>query len=191
MPLLKRTFDSISTIMKKAIKITGFALLAALIIIQFIHPARNQSTVITANDISNVFPVPDSVKTILVKACYDCHSNNTRYPWYSSLQPADWWLNDHIKDGKKELNFSEFGSYKLLKQAKRLKKSAKEVDEGEMPLDSYLWIHKDAVLTPVEKKTFMTWANDLSAQLFAKVPPEEIAEDKRQHDARKKAQEKK
>src|SRR5262245_31962911 len=82
--------------------------LLAFIVIQFIHPRRNRATGDQPNHIGNSFPIPDDVKVILKKACYDCHSNNTRYPWYSKIQPVDWWLTHHVNEGKMELNFDEY-----------------------------------------------------------------------------------
>jgi hypothetical protein len=87
-------------------------LLAALIVfiaIQFIRPARNECGQPSPTDISKIDSVPGNVQTILKTYCYDCHSNHTNYPWYSNIQPAGWWLASHIKEGKAELNFSEFG----------------------------------------------------------------------------------
>ena len=80
-------------------------ILVILIIIQFIHPARNRSTGDQPNNISKAYLVVPDVKAILAKACLDCHSNNTRYRWYFKIQPLDWWLTSHINDGKGELNF--------------------------------------------------------------------------------------
>ena len=85
-------------------------LIAAIILIQFIQPARNKSGQVLPTDITRMVTIPAEVKAILEVACYDCHSNNTRYPWYANIQPGGWWLANHIKKGKKELNFSEFGS---------------------------------------------------------------------------------
>src|SRR5215510_6161257 len=85
-------------------------LLVILIIIQFIHPARNISKSEQPNNIASTYQVPDSVKRILDKACMDCHSNNTRYLWYFKIQPVDWWLTNHINEGKRELNFDEFNN---------------------------------------------------------------------------------
>ena len=157
--------------MKKIIKYVLIGLLVALVIIQFIHPEKNANAAVTSQDITVLYPMPDSVHQVLVKACYDCHSNNTRYPWYNNIQPVAWWLNDHINEGKKELNFSEFGKRPLVKQAKKLKKVAKELQEGDMPLDSYTWIHKDAVLTDAEKNMIIDWATNLSKQITASLPP--------------------
>ena len=140
-------------------------LFVIFVVIQFIHPAKNISNTVSAQDISVLYPVPDSVQLILQKACMDCHSNNTKYPWYDNIQPVAWWLNDHVNEGKRELNLSEFGSRTPEKQARKLKKLAKEVQEGEMPLDSYTWMHKEAVLTEREKNILIAWANNLSEQI--------------------------
>ena len=152
----------------KIIKRSLLGLLAILLVIQFIHPAKNVSAEVKPQDINVLYPVPDSVKLVLGKACMDCHSNNTRYPWYSKVQPVAWWLNDHINEGKRELNFSEFGVRTPEKQAKKLRKLVKEVQEGGMPLDSYTWIHKDAVLTEREKNMLIDWANGLADKIQPK-----------------------
>ncbi|MDR3680373.1 MAG: heme-binding domain-containing protein [Flavipsychrobacter sp.] len=140
------------------------ALLIVFVIIQFIRPKHNTSD-ITPDDITHVYAVPDSVHEILAKACLDCHSNNTRYPWYNNMAPVSWFLNSHVQDAKKELNFSEFATFPKKRQAKKLAKVAKSVDEGWMPIDSYMWIHKDAILTPREKELVSTWAKSLSKQI--------------------------
>lgn len=147
---------------------TAISLVVVFIIIQFIRPERNNNPTVTSIDFNQMYPIPDSVNKVLEKACYDCHSNVTRYPWYANFQPVAWWLNDHIMEGKKELNFSEFGKRTPPKQAKKLKKLAKEVKEGGMPLDSYTWTHKDAILTEQEKQMIINWATDLSKQISAK-----------------------
>ncbi len=154
---------------KSILKKVFIGLIIVFVIIQFIHPAKNINTTVLAEDMNVIYPIPDSVHKILERACFDCHSNNTRYPWYSKIQPVDWWMNDHIEEGKKELNFSEFGKRPLPKQAKKLKKLAKEVDEAGMPLDSYTWIHKDANLTDAEKKIIIDWAKNLSEKI-SKIP---------------------
>lgn len=144
------------------------ALLVALVLIQFIRPAKNQSPEISANDISRIYSVPANVNDILKKACTDCHSNNTNYPWYNNVQPIAWWLADHIKEGKKELNFSEFSSYPPKKQHHKLEEVIEQVKEGEMPLNSYTWVHKNAVLTEEEKLALSTWADVLRKEIATK-----------------------
>jgi hypothetical protein len=145
-------------------------LLAGLVVIQFIHPKRNRSEGPQANYIGNVFTVPDNVKGILKKACNDCHSNNTEYPWYSKLQPVDWWMDKHVKNGKKELNFDEYTHKSLRYQYHKMEEVIEMVKEGEMPLDSYTWVHKDAKLTDDEKNKIYNWANSVMDTMKAKYP---------------------
>ncbi len=128
------------------------------ILIQFIRPARNISSQLLPSDISNVVPLPDSVKSLLYTACYDCHSNNTHYPWYANLQPMGWLLADHIKDGKAELNFDEFGSYSKRRQLSKLKAIAGSVKDGSMPIASYTWMHRDAKLLAENNASIIDWA---------------------------------
>jgi len=145
-------------------------LLFVLVVIQFIRPSENHSSSLSKNDITLHYPVPDTVLAILKTSCYDCHSNNTRYPWYNRVQPMAWWLNSHVREGKRELNFSEFASYPLAKQAKKLKNTVKQVKGGGMPLDSYLWIHKDAKLEQGQKDTLIQWANSLQQTILKAGP---------------------
>jgi hypothetical protein len=118
--------------------------------------------------------VPEDVKAILVKACNDCHSNKTRYPWYAEVQPVSWWLSDHVKDGKQRMNFNEFSSYRIAKQYEKMKDCINEVKDGGMPLPSYTWIHKDAILTDAEKQTFLAWCNTIRESMKAKYPADSL-----------------
>jgi hypothetical protein len=95
---------------------------------------------------------------ILDKACNDCHSNNTKYPWYSNFQPVAWWLDHHVDEGKGEINFDEFLTYPAKKARHKMEEVNEMVKEGEMPLNSYTWVHKDAVLTQAEKLVLAEWA---------------------------------
>jgi len=128
-----------------------------LIGIQFFQPLRNQSDEVPATHIERVYAVPQNVKAILVQSCYDCHSNNTRYPWYSRIQPGAWYMAGHIKKGKEELNFSEFGEYSARRQRNKFRAMAGQVKDGEMPLPSYTLIHRNAVLSPEDKQVLMAW----------------------------------
>jgi Haem-binding domain len=145
-------------------------LLIALIFIQIIHPKKNESPGAQPNYIGNAYAIPAEVRSILARACNDCHSNNTKYPWYSKLQPVDWWMDDHIKEGKKELNLDEYTQRSLRFQYHKLEEIAEQVKEGEMPLDSYTWIHKDAKLTETEKKLLIDWADGLRESMKTKYP---------------------
>lgn len=134
--------------------------LALLIVIQFIRPARNINGQVLPTDISKLYSVPENVQASLKKACYDCHSNNTRYPWYVNIQPVGWYLAWHVSEGKEELNFNDFGSYSQRKQKGKFKGIANTVQEDEMPLSSYTLIHKDAILTSEEKAQLIAWAKN-------------------------------
>lgn len=163
----------------KILKKILLTLLVVLIIIQFFHPKKNQSTEILATDISKTYVVPKDVETIFSKACNDCHSNNTIYPWYNNIQPVAWWLQNHVNDGKRHLNFSDFTSSKIARQYKKLDECIKEVKDGEMPLESYTWIHKNAILTDTEKQTLYNWANAVRDSIKAKYPADSLVLPKR------------
>ena len=134
-----------------------FVLLIVFIAIQFIQPTLSKRSELLAADIAQVVDVSDSVQVVLRNACYDCHSNDTNYPWYSKIQPIRWLMNKHIKQGKAELNFSEFGSYSLRRQLSKLTGIANSVRDNSMPLSSYKWTHKIARLTKEEKLLIIDW----------------------------------
>jgi hypothetical protein len=139
-------------------RIILWSLLLIFMIMQFFQPDKNNNNVVLSNDISSVVTVPDDVNLLLHSACYDCHSNNTDYPWYTNIQPIGWWLNDHINNGKRHLNFNEFATYTLERKRETLEEVGKSVKEGWMPLNSYTWMHKDAKLTDAQKQTIINWA---------------------------------
>ena len=133
-------------------------LLVVLVLIQFIRPSRNTGNAATPNDIAHAVTTPDSTLHLLQTACYDCHSNNTKYPWYANVNPVGIWLQYHVDQGKKELNFSEFATYNAKRRARKLDEIAETVEKHEMPIDSYLWIHDEARLTDSQRKTIIDWA---------------------------------
>ena len=153
--------------MKLAKKIL-LVIVIGLVAIQFFRPDRNIASQASSSDISGVVRVPDSVKTILENACYDCHSNNTRYPWYANIQPTGWWLAGHIKEAKGDLNFSEFGGYEQRKQISKLDGVAAVVEEDIMPLRSYKLMHKNARLSQDEKNMLIDWTRQSIDNLSAK-----------------------
>ncbi|MCB0697265.1 MAG: heme-binding domain-containing protein [Chitinophagaceae bacterium] len=143
-----------------------YGLLAVLVVIQFIRPQKNVSEIPSQNDIRVQHPLPGNVESILKRACFDCHSNNTEYPWYTNIQPVGWWLQNHINEGKEELNFSEFATYSAKKADHKLHEVVEMVEEKEMPLSSYTLIHKDAILTAQETETLINWANQLRQEIY-------------------------
>lgn len=142
----------------RILKEIGLFLLLAFVIIQFFRPARNISNGDLQGAITKQLPVPANVQALLKPACYDCHSNNTRYPWYVNVQPVAWLLAYHVREGKKELNFDEFSTYSGRRQLSKLKSIAGRVKDGTMPISSYAFMHKEARLSDGEKELIMEWA---------------------------------
>lgn len=147
--------------MKRFLKFFLLAILTLFILIQFYPRAKkNIDHSQNPNDISVTNRTRSDIQNILKNSCYDCHSNNTTYPWHSAIQPVAWWLGDHINEGKKELNFSEFGTYNLRRKYKKFDEIIKEVEEDEMPLKSYTRIHQVAKLDTTEKAALLSWATN-------------------------------
>lgn len=164
--------------LKKILKRTFQILLLVFIVIQFIRPAKNKAEGISKNDISKIYPVPQNVEAILKTSCYDCHSNNTVYPWYANIQPVAWWLNDHIQEGKKELNFSEFASYRIGRQYRKLDEVNKQIKKDEMPLNNYLWLHRNAKLDDQQKLTLASWVISVRDSIKANYPADSLVRKK-------------
>ncbi|MBI3884566.1 MAG: heme-binding domain-containing protein [Opitutae bacterium] len=114
--------------------------------------------------------MPANVQTILDRACMDCHSNHTRYPWYAEVQPVRWWLDLDIADGKRHLNFSDYGAYSVKRATKKAEEIGSEVREHEMPPMTYSWMHPGARLTPEEIRLLSDWSARLRDELGAPKP---------------------
>mgnify|MGYP002713238045 CR=1 FL=1 len=145
----------------KVVKIVSIVFAVVFVGIQFVPTSRNQSNVIPETDILTLFEVPERVGSILKTSCYDCHSNNTVYPWYNKIQPTSWFLERHIQKGKDELNFNEFGTYSSRRQKSKLKSIGSQIAEGEMPLLSYTLLHGEAKLSESDKEMVIAWVNKI------------------------------
>ena len=160
--------------MKKSIlHYTLLLLMVTLLAIQLIHPKKNLSN----NDskyIGKIYTVPTSVSQILKTSCNDCPSNLTEYPWYSSIQPVDWWLQHHVEEGKRELNFSEFATYRIFKQYHKLEETIEMVQEGEMPLSSYTLMHTNAKLSSEQRAILKNWASAILDSMKGTYPPDSL-----------------
>lgn len=145
--------------MKKSIKILrplGIIGLLALVLIQFIPVAQNNQgyeSVLAFEEETNVSP---ELAAIFKANCYDCHSNQTQYPWYSKVAPVNFWLDEHIKDGQKHFNLSLWPEYSVKRKDHKLEELIEEVEEAEMPLPSYTWVHGS--LTDAERQALIDWA---------------------------------
>lgn len=146
-------------------KKAAISLFVVFVAAQFFRPEKNLSANAGAADIVAAHKVPPAVRDLLQRACYDCHSNQTSYPWYSEIQPMGWWLASHVKDGKEHLNFSEFGTYTVKRASNKLDQIYDEVSQHSMPLKSYTWGHPEARLTPAEVALLIDWADELRDEI--------------------------
>lgn len=147
--------------MKKTLKWFFIVGLITLVGIQFIPAEVNKQEVTSSSDIRHVYDVPDNVMNILENSCYDCHSNNTNYPWYSQVQPIRLIMDHHVEEGKEELNFSEFANYSERRKRNKMRAISEQIEKSKMPLPSYLWLHSDANLSKEEKKILMEFISSL------------------------------
>ncbi|MFN7116061.1 MAG: heme-binding domain-containing protein [Saprospiraceae bacterium] len=156
-------------------KIILLAIVIVLVGIQFVRPAKNTSNDKTY-DITTKYSVPNEVANILDVACNDCHSNLTKYPWYAEVQPVGWWLNNHVVDGKRHLNFSEFTNRPVAVQNHKFEETIEMVKEKEMPLPSYTWfgLHSGAKLSDAQRETLVNWAQAQMDLLKAQYPADSL-----------------
>lgn len=152
---------------KKLLTYTTLGIGIILLVIQFIPMTHNNGSINGSNDISQVVEVQEEVNSILNTSCMDCHSNHTNYPWYSKIQPIGFWLNHHVDEGIRELNFSEFASYTKKRQLHKLEETIEMLEEKEMPLSSYTLIHKEAKLSDAQTAILIEWARQSRSTIAA------------------------
>ncbi|MBK7310065.1 MAG: heme-binding domain-containing protein [Sphingobacteriaceae bacterium] len=146
---------------KFTLKNIGLALLVVFIVMQAFRIEKSNPNTDPANDFIIINQPSVEVVTILKGACYDCHSNNVTYPWYTNIAPFSWWIKDHVNDGRDELNFSEWKTYSLRRMDKKMKEAVEMVDEDEMPMYSYTIMHKNATLTKEQKALLLAFFSSL------------------------------
>lgn len=143
---------------KKLVKIIAVITVVGIILMQLFRIDRSNPPIVEADTIEAAVTVPEDVAVILDRSCNDCHTNKTVFPWYSNIQPFGWFLKSHIDDGRKELNFSLFGTFPAKRKIKKLEEICEQLESKEMPLPSYLWIHREAAVTDAERKSLCDWA---------------------------------
>lgn len=151
---------------------TRLLLFLALVfaVVQAFRPAKNLGpATLGPDDFLVKHQAPPAVRQMFAAACYDCHSDRTRYPWYAEIQPVGWWLARHVDEGKEELNLSTLGAASPKKQARRTEAMLDEIQDGKMPLPSYTWTHHDARFTPAQQQELTAWLESV----LAKLPAEE------------------
>ena len=146
----------------KLLRIVKWALILVaclLLIAQFKRPAKTNPVSDPSLAIEAHVQVDPNVGAILNRSCYDCHSNKTRWPWYSNVAPVSWFVIDHVNEGRHDLNFSEWGKYSRQDQKAQLGQLCELVTEGWMPLSSYTPLHPSAKLSEEDKKLLCSWAS--------------------------------
>ena len=143
-----------------------------------IRPAKNLSTDNT-RAMATRYAVPADVQKILETSCADCHSNKTVYPWYAEVEPVGWWLNNHIKGGKQHWNFDDFTGRRIAWQYKKMDDCMEQLNNDDMPLESYTMIHRYARLSAADKQTLLNWCESVKAEIKAKYPADSLVMPKR------------
>jgi hypothetical protein len=154
----------------KYVKILLAFLGVALLAVQFIRPGRNHTQPPPGTGLESRFPVPGNVMQIFRRSCYDCHSDSTVYPWYAEIQPVGWWLNSHMEHGKRQFDFDRFADYRPMRQYGKLRDIVEQLRKDEMPLGSYLFIHRYARLTPEEKEEVIRWSGAMMDSMRDRYP---------------------
>lgn len=152
--------------MRKILKIVIFVVIVGFVALQFFRIDQTNPPIADGETLEAAVSVPADVSLIIGRSCNDCHSHKTIHPWHVNIQPAGWFMQDHIDHARSHLNFSIFNTYPPEKKARKLEEICEEVESARMPLPSYLWLHGDAVLTESDAKTLCDWANQARA-LFA------------------------
>jgi hypothetical protein len=154
--------------MKKFIKIFVIVIIIVFIGIQFFRPNRTNPISDKSRDVSYYLNIPVNLKQILERSCYDCHSNLTRWPWYTNVAPVSWLVASDVNEARSDMNFSEWGTYNIADQIDYLNQINKQVKKGSMPLGKYLLLHSDAKLTDADRNLLSGWASTAADSLLSK-----------------------
>lgn len=154
--------------MNKSKKI-WLGIIVLVVVIQAFRPEKNYSAKESPDDIATKYEVPMSILMVFNDACYNCHSNYTAYPWYYNVQPVGWWMTHHIHDAQRHLNFSTFAQYSPKTAAKKFHDIYEVMDQKEMPIHSYRWMHEEAKLTDEQYKKVADWALKMNQEMQAQV----------------------
>jgi hypothetical protein len=155
----------------KILKKIILLLLVVFIIAQFFGPEKNDGSITSVDAFIADTNPPEDVKLILQTGCIDCHSDSTSYPWYNTITPVNYWLNGHVKDGKKHFNVSKWNDYSDKRKDHKLDELIEMVEAKEMPLASYTWTHSEAKLSQEQIDAVVTWAKNVRLKYaFLKEP---------------------
>ena len=151
----------------KILKKILLLLLIVFVIAQFFGPEKNEGDLTSIEPFLTETNTPEDVKLILKESCFDCHSSNTRYPWYNSITPVNYWMAEHIANGKKHFNVSDWKDASLKKRDHKIEELIEMVEKKDMPLPSYTWSHSEAKLTDAQISSMVNWAKGVR-EMYAK-----------------------
>ena len=149
--------------MRRIAKGAGLLLLMVFTVSQLVRPARTNPTTDPARTLFHIRPVPAHVASALDRACRDCHSNDTRWPWYSNVAPVSWFVIDHVNHGRSHFNYSDWSRHDAEEGRRLLATACRLVREQEMPLLSYTWMHRHASLSPADVDALCAWTTEPSS----------------------------
>lgn len=152
--------------LKKVLKVLLVLLVVAFIGLQFVRPARVNPPVEESQTIFATGHVPPDVRAIIDRSCNDCHTNTVKWPWYSNFAPVSWLVVEDVDKGRKELNFSTWGTYKPKRQEHKLEEICEQVEKGEMPLKNYLYLHRSAKLSEADRQRLCEWTERFRADVY-------------------------
>ena len=155
----------------KKVRIALVVLVVLLVGIQVVRPDRTNPPEDPKMTLEAVLSPPAAVDAVLARACADCHSSRTKWPWYTQVAPVSWWVAQHVHEGRQEVSFSEWGKYSLRRQAHKLEEMCEQMQKGEMPLGSYVKGHPEAEVSSDDVKLVCDWATREHERLAALAPP--------------------
>jgi len=143
----------------RILKIVLIVFVVIFVGMQAIRPTLSNPAIDESQTINARTQMTPEVAAILDRSCRDCHSNKTVWPWYTQIAPVSWWLSNHVNDGRRNLNLSEWGKLAPDRQDRKLRQLCDEVQDGQMPLSSYLPMHPVAKLSDQDKKVLCDWTD--------------------------------
>jgi hypothetical protein len=156
--------------MRRALRVFRWSFLVVVVLfvaVQFVRPAKTNPSSEQSLSIENHTQVSPTVASIFDRSCNDCHSNKTRWPWYSNVAPVSWFVINHVNEGRSDMNLSEWGKLDRNRQRRRLEDICEMVESGEMPLSSYTPLHPGSKLTQADVKAICDWSTSERQRLAA------------------------
>ena len=147
--------------MRRTVRWTSIALIAVAVSIQFIRPARTNPVTDASRTLRAHLPLTPAAAEILDRSCRDCHTNDTRWPWYSNVAPVSWFVIDHVNHGRSHFNYSDWARYDETEARRLLKNSCDMARKDEMPLPSYLRLHNEARLSDADVAALCDWTDSI------------------------------